>query len=106
MKASPKGWTKISLEEINEALAPIGARASTAAHHIAAQPTTSGYVAADFRDFKKPVFDYVIIDRDGLSFSNINSYLYRMADGETHPLIKKYAFGGYYIETTKRIYIN
>ena len=103
-KTAPKGWTRTTFAEIDAALETIGAKTSTA--QKAAQPTASGYLAEAFAEHGKPVFDYQIVDSKGLSFANANSELYRMADGETHPLIKEYAFGGYYVETSKAIYIN
>ena len=103
-KPAPKGWTKTTFEEIDAALAPIGAKTSTAMK--AEQPTRSGYLAEPFADHGKRIFDYQIVDDQGLSFANTESKLYRMADGETHPLINEYAFGGYYVETARTIYIN
>lgn len=100
---APKGWTRTTFAEMDAELAAIGAKTTTKMKAL--QPTSSGYVAEPFRDFKKPVYDFQIVDNDGHSFANVNSYLYRSENGETPEVIKKYAFGGYYVETSKAVYI-
>lgn len=62
-------------------------------------------MAEEFRDAKKPVYDFQIVDNKGHSFGNANSYLYRSENGETPAIIKEFAFGNYYVETSKAIYI-
>lgn len=96
-------YTKTTFEEMNAELASIGAKVTTKDKCL--QPTASGYAAEPFRDSKKPVYDFQIVDNDGKSFANANSYLYRSENGQTPEIIKKYAFGCYYVETTKAVYI-
>ena len=96
-------YTRTTFDEMNAELASIGAKVTTTSKCL--QPTSSGYAAEPFRGAKKPVYDFQIVDEQGNSFANINSYLYRSENGETHKIIKKYAFGCYYVETTKAIYI-
>lgn len=97
------GYTRVTFEDMNNELATIGAKVIT--KYKCLQPTASGYAAYPFRGAKKPVYDFQIVDNDGKSFANIHSYLYRSEEGETPAIIKKYVFGGYYVETTKAIYI-
>lgn len=101
--ADYNGYTRVTFEEMNNELATIGAKVTTRFKCL--QPTASGYTAYPFRDAKKPVYDFQIIDNDGNSFANTNSYLYRSENGQTPEIIKKFAFGCYYVETTKAIYI-
>ena len=97
------GYTRTTFDEMNAELASIGAKITTKMKAL--QPTSEGYAAAPFRDAKKPVYDFQIVDNDGRRFANIHSYLYRSENGQTPKIIKKYAFGCYYVETTKAIYI-
>lgn len=98
-----KDWTKTTFAIMDAELEAIGAKTTT--KDKVNQPTSSLYVAYPFRNHNKPVYDFQIVDSNGYSFGNEHSYLYRMADGETHPLIKKFAFGNYYVETSRAIYI-
>lgn len=98
-----KGYTRTTFDEMNAELASIGAKVTTRDKCL--QPTSDGYAAEPFRDAKKPVYDFQIVDDRGHSFGNTQSYLYRSENGQTPEIIKKYAFGCYYVETTKAIYI-
>ena len=98
-----KDYTRTTFDEMNAELASIGAKVTTKMKAL--QPTSEGYAAVPFRDAKKPVYDFQIVDNDGKSFANANSYLYRSENGQTPEIIKKFAFGCYYVETTKAIYI-
>ena len=98
-----KDYTRTTFDQMNQELAPIGAKVTTASKCL--QPTSSGYAAEPFKDAKKPVYDFQVVDNDGKSFANANSYLYRSEDGHTPEIIKKFVFGCYYVETSKAIYI-
>ena len=94
---------RTTFEDINEELKPLGAKISI--KNKCLQPKSAGYCGEAFADSKKPVYDFDIVDARGLSFANTKSALYRMAGGQTHPIIKRIMFGGYYIETARAIYL-
>ena len=96
-------WTKTTFEQINEELATVGAKTTLKLKCL--QPKSDGYIGEAFKDIDKPVYDYQIVDSNGHSFANDKSYLYRSEDGRTPEVIRKFAFGGYYVETSKAIYI-
>ena len=98
-----KDYTRTTFDEMNAELASIGAKVTTKDKCL--QPTSDGYAGAPFKHATKPVYDFQIVDNDGKSFANAQSYLYRSENGGTPELIKKFAFGCYYVETTKAIYI-
>jgi len=97
------GYTRVTFEDMNNELATIGAKVTTRLKCL--QSKAPGYAGEAFAASNKPVYDFQIVDNTGKSFANIHSYLYRSEGGETPAIIKKYVFGGYYVETTKAIYI-
>jgi len=97
------GYTRVTFEDMNNELATIGAKVTTRLKCL--QYKAPGYAGEAFAASNKPVYDFQIVDNTGKSFANIHSYLYRSEGGETPAIIKKYVFGGYYVETTKAIYI-
>ena len=67
---------KTTLENLNQLLAPYGAVIST--KDSCPQPKSEGYIGDQWANSSKPVRDFQIVSvKDGSSFANVNSNIYK-----------------------------
>ena len=91
--------TKLNnFDTLNTVLSLYGAKIST--KNKCLQPKTRGYIGHYFNESKKPVYNFDIVSiKDGKSFANVNSDIYRKLPSDVMQQIREC-----FIETTKAIY--
>jgi len=88
-----------NFDTINDALKPHGAKTSIKSK--CRQLKADGYIGNFFEESYKPVYDFDIVSiKNGKSFANIHSDIYRTIPREVMEDIREY-----FIETSKAIYI-